>query len=127
LDTSILQYADREELEISAHVIHDGKLRQAAPGETRQTVDLETESIRTANGQFVSLRSGIRLSIYNPTTTSDNASTAKTLKYGERIHAIAKLRRPRNFRNPGAFDYESYLAENGIAALGSAKAEDIAL
>ncbi len=36
-----------------------------------------------------------------------------------------KLRIPRNFRNPGAFDYEGYLAENGIAALASAKAEDL--
>ena len=39
------------------------------------------------------------------------------LHYGERIRVLAKLRRPRNFRNPGAFDYEEYLTENGIAAL----------
>ncbi|HEV2688214.1 MAG TPA: ComEC/Rec2 family competence protein, partial [Bryobacteraceae bacterium] len=36
-----------------------------------------------------------------------------------------KLRPPRNFRNPGAFDYEAYLASKGIAALGSAKAENV--
>ncbi len=124
LDTSILAYADREELEISAHVIHDGKLRSVA-GETRQTLDLEIENLRTTDGKLISLRSGVRLSIYNSRSDSSNDGAAKILHYGERIHAIAKLRRPRNFRNPGAFDYEGYLAENEIAALGSAKAEDI--
>ena len=47
--------------------------------------------------------------------------------YGERIRFPAKLKLPRNFHNPGAFDYETYLAENGIAALASAKAEDVDL
>ena len=32
---------------------------------------------------------------------------------------------PRNFRNPGAFDYQGYLADRGIAALGSAKMENV--
>lgn len=40
---------------------------------------------------------------------------------------VAKLHQPRNFRNPGAFDYRGYLVDNGIAALGSAKAENAEL
>jgi competence protein ComEC len=36
-----------------------------------------------------------------------------------------RLKFPRNFGNPGAFDYQAYLAARGIAALGSAKAEDV--
>ena len=51
----------------------------------------------------------------------------RVFQYGERIRCVARLRRPRNFRNPGAFDYEGYLAERGIAALGSASAEDLEL
>jgi competence protein ComEC len=39
----------------------------------------------------------------------------------------AKLHTPRNFRNPGAFDYEGYLRENGISMLGSAQAADVEL
>jgi competence protein ComEC len=35
---------------------------------------------------------------------------------------LSKLNPPRNFRNPGAFDYQGYLAEKGIAALPSTKA-----
>ena len=46
-------------------------------------------------------------------------------RYGERITFPTKLRAPRNFRNPGSFDYEGYLAANGIAALASTKAENV--
>jgi len=48
-------------------------------------------------------------------------------QYGERVRFWAKLRLPRNFRNPGAFDYRGYLADHGIAALGSAKSTDVQL
>jgi competence protein ComEC len=47
------------------------------------------------------------------------------LHYGDRIRFSAKLKLPRNFRNPGAFDYQSYLADRGIAALGSTKIENV--
>ena len=40
-----------------------------------------------------------------------------------RIHV--KLHPARNYRNPGAFDYEGYLRDNGIHLLGSADARDI--
>ena len=45
--------------------------------------------------------------------------------YGDRIRFSAKLKLPRNFRNPGAFDYQGYLADHNIAALGSAKIENV--
>jgi len=45
--------------------------------------------------------------------------------YGSRLRSRAKLHSPRNYRNPGAFDYESYLHDQGIAVLGSAQAEDV--
>jgi competence protein ComEC len=47
------------------------------------------------------------------------------LTYGTRLRIRAKLHPARNYRNPGAFDYEGYLRENGISVLGSAKATDI--
>ena len=49
------------------------------------------------------------------------------LRYGQKVDVEARVRRPRNFRNPGAFDYRSYLNEVGIVALGSAKATDVEL
>ncbi|HME33788.1 MAG TPA: ComEC/Rec2 family competence protein, partial [Candidatus Sulfotelmatobacter sp.] len=45
--------------------------------------------------------------------------------YGDRIRFSAKLKLPRNFRNPGAFDYQGYLADHGIAVLGSTKIENV--
>ena len=45
----------------------------------------------------------------------------RVYRYGERLRFPAKLRAPRNFRNPGAFDYRGYLAGNGIVVLASAK------
>ncbi len=41
------------------------------------------------------------------------------LAYGERIEAAAKIRSPRNFQNPDAFDYTGYLAAQHIYWTGS--------
>ena len=45
--------------------------------------------------------------------------------YGERIHLLARLRLPRNFGNPGAFDYEGYLRGHGIGTLASVRSDEI--
>jgi competence protein ComEC len=45
--------------------------------------------------------------------------------YGTRLRIRAKLHPARNYRNPGAFDYEGYLRDNGISVLGSAEAAEI--
>jgi len=137
LDTSLRGFADRQEIEIVAHVTRDGRLRQEAElGEIRQTVDVETEEIKPSSGEPMAVHAGIRLGIYgrqarNPDSEdSPDASmqdAMPALHYGERIAFSAKLKVPRNFRNPGAFDYEGYLADRGIVALGSAKADSIRL
>ncbi|MDY6855411.1 MAG: DNA internalization-related competence protein ComEC/Rec2 [Thermodesulfobacteriota bacterium] len=51
-------------------------------------------------------------------TVSD---TKTDLKYGDRIRFISRLRSPRNFYNPGSFDYSKYLAYKGIFAIGHLK------
>ena len=140
LDTSIQPYADREELQITAHVTRDGRLQQGNFNEIKQTVDVETEEVQTEPGQSESVHSGIRLSIYSarpnhavPNDTgkeeipdaSATIAAMPLLHYGDRIRFPAKLKLPRNFRNPGAFDYQGYLADHGIAALGSTKIENV--
>ncbi|MCS6951279.1 MAG: ComEC/Rec2 family competence protein [Bryobacterales bacterium] len=47
------------------------------------------------------------------------------LVYGQRIELEAKVRSPRNYGNPGAFDYESYLARRHIYWLASARASTV--
>jgi competence protein ComEC len=122
LDTSLQPFAYDQPVEITAHVIRQGKLRESSPNEVRQSLDVETEQIVTEDGMRIPLHSGLRLGIY-----SDQASQMRLFRYGERLRLSLKLKLPRNFRNPGAFDYQGYLAANGIAALGSAKAEDVQL
>jgi competence protein ComEC len=139
LDTSIAPYADRQELQIVAHATSDGRIAQGGMGEVRETLDVEAEEIRTATGEMVPGHSAVRLSIYGPrsngeledeTTGGGQAASdaaMRAFRYGDRIRFAAKLRLPRNFRNPGAFDYQGYLADRGIVALGSAKVENVEL
>jgi len=142
LDTTVQPYADRQELQITAHVTRDARLQQGGFNELRQTVDLETEQVQTEQvqaptGQSEAIHSGIRLSIYSPRPndvlpdetsepiTSSSRAAMPVLRYGDRIRFSTKLKLPRNFRNPGAFDYQGYLADRGIAALGSTKIENV--
>ncbi len=121
LDPS-LQPFDDEPVEMTAHVTRDGKFREGAPNEIRQSLDVETEEIIAENGQPIPVHSGVRLGIYS---ARPEAASQRLFHYGERLRLPIKLKLPRNFRNPGSFDYQGYLAANGISALGSAKAEDV--
>jgi len=132
LDTSLQSFADGQEVEMTAHVLREGRLREGAPNEVRQSLDVETEEIVTEDGSRSQVHSGVRLGLYStrPDVVSQAGAAApatRLFRYGERIQLPVKLKLPRNFRNPGAFDYEGYLAAHGIAALGSAKAEDVQL
>jgi competence protein ComEC len=44
------------------------------------------------------------------------------LRYGQRVEIVARVRRPHNFRNPGAFDYVRYLARQDIYWTASVRA-----
>jgi competence protein ComEC len=128
-----LAFADGRDVAITAHVIKEGNLRDHGRGDSQQRLDLETEQINTSNENFA-VRFGIRVSFYGyeardeaAKNVSEESATAPAhlFRYGERLRFPAKLYPPRNFRNPGAFDYAGYLAENGIVALGSAKADTV--
>lgn len=41
----------------------------------------------------------------------------KPVQYGDRLTIKSKIRRPRNFGNPGGFDYKRYLAFKGIRGI----------
>jgi competence protein ComEC len=121
LDTSLQPFADQP-IEMTAHVTREGRLREASPNEVSQSLDVETEQIVTENGTKIPVHAGVRLGVY-----ADRASAMRAFHDGDRLLIPVKLKLPRNFRNPGAFDYQGYLAAKGIAALGSAKAEDVQL
>jgi len=135
----VLAFADGRDLVVTAHVTKGGNLREKTPGDAQQRLDLEIEQVATRNetgDKAFAIRSGIRVSIYGHEARNAEAknefeqSVATPMhlfRYGERLRFPAKLYPPHNFRNPGAFDYAGYLAENGIIALGSTKAETVEL
>ena len=120
------EFLGGQRVEIVAHVTNDGTL--LAGGGPRERFDLETESIELDDLKFVQ-PVGVRATVFSREATEDNPEDDRPnmphLVYGDRIRLTAKLRLPRNFRNPGAFDYEGYLSGHGISTLASVKAEDI--
>ncbi len=138
-ETNVLAFADGRDLIVTAHVIEEGNLREKIPGDSQQRLDLETEQVATRNGkgdEIFTIHSGVRVSFYGHEAKNEEgkneseepaAATTRLFRYGERLRFPVKLYPPRNFRNPGAFDYTGYLAEDGILALGSTKAETVEL
>jgi competence protein ComEC len=120
------EFLSDERVQIVAHVTNDGAL--LAGGGPRERFDLETETIELNDIKFVQ-PVGIRATVFSREMEEDNeeGETPRLphFAYGDRIHLTAKLRLPRNFRNPGAFDYEGYLRSHGISTLASVKADEI--
>ena len=120
------EFLNVKNVEIIGHVTNDGAL--LAGGGPRERFDLQTETIELDGQKFVQ-PVGIRATIFSrdvvEETQDDDAPAIPHMAYGARIRLKAKLRLPRNFRNPGAFDYEGYLHGLGISALASVKSEEI--
>ena len=120
----LLRFGDGTEVIVTAHVTKEGPLEVDGPGSVRQRVEVETEQITRAN-QTLSVKSGLRVTVYQQQPKDEPGATASAapvhFTYGERLQFPAKISSPRNYRNPGAFDYQGYLAENGIVALASTK------
>ena len=132
--------ADGRPVVLTARVMREGYARAEGPRSIRESIDVETEEIASA-GERWPVRAGVRLSIYekvedrasgrlgdrvildDPMTRAPDPPIP--FAYGTRLRIRAKLHPARNYRNPGAFDYEGYLRDNGISVLGSAEAAEI--
>jgi len=117
-------------VDVTAHVMREGIVRDSPFGGKQESVDVETE--RLASGDCRSSASvGVRLTIYSQRSEEEDArdsgieSALPVYTYGERLHFPAKLRAPRNYGNPGALDLVGYLASQGIRLSGSAHARDV--
>jgi competence protein ComEC len=123
------RFADGTEVMVTAHVTKEGTLQEDGPGSVRQRIEVETEQI-TRGDENVAVTSGLRINVYQQQLKSEleqdvGATPVRLFSYGERMRFPAKISPPRNYRNPGAFDYQGYLAENGIVALASTKAASV--
>ena len=93
-------------------------------------MDVTTERIQQGD-RVLDAAVGIRLTIYSKQAEEDDAREAgaesplRVYTYGQRLHFTAKLRMPRNYRNPGAMDMAGYLASQGIRLTGSARASSV--
>jgi competence protein ComEC len=132
-DSRILNLADGRAVTLTAHVMREGYTRAKGP-QIQEAIDVETEEI-ASQGESWPMRAGVRLTIYEKVKDEGRAILDDSITrssdhpilftYGTRLRIIAKLHPPRNYRNPGAFDYEGYLRDNGITVLGAAEAADI--
>jgi competence protein ComEC len=139
-EARILALADGRAVTLTARVMREGYARDAGPRSNRESIDVETEEIASQDGSWP-VRAGVRLTIYEKVEDRaigpsgdrvilDDSMTRSPddpipLTYGTRLQIVAKLHPARNYRNPGAFDYEGYLRDNGISLLGSAEATDV--
>lgn len=131
----IIGIGDSEAVSVTAHVMSESEPQREDDDEFHQSVDVETENIQSRAGAQA-VRFGLRLNIYSkepslesPAENYDqNASgVVHELRFGQRIRFTAALNLPRNFRNPGAFDYAGYLRNEGIDATASVKSREIAI
>lgn len=122
--------AGRDGIDVTAHVVREGLIRDSPYGGKQESVDVETEELRLGD-QVLRQPAGIRLSIYSKRSEEEQAgenggeSPLRVYAYGERLHLLAKLRLPRNYRDPGAMDLTGYLVSQGIRLTGSARASSV--
>lgn len=120
----------QDEIDVTARVIREGLIRDSPYGGKQESVDVESEQLRLDHRQLAT-PVGIRLTIYSKRSEEDDAresgseSPLRVFTYGERLHLIAKLRMPRNYRDPGAMDLAGYLNTEGIRLTGSARAGNV--
>ena len=122
----IQPYARGQEVRVTGHVMRDGVLHGA-----RQSVDLEIEQIEEV-GEAKQITAGLRINIYTRERYREDdddpdPATAARFTVGQRVRFPVKLREPRAFRNPGAWDYPAYLHTQGVVALGSVRNDRIEL
>jgi competence protein ComEC len=123
-DARILALSDGRAVTLTGRVFREGYARAAGPKSISESIDVETEKIES-QGESWPVRAGVRLTIYEKVEDPIPHVAPLALTYGTRLRIDAKLHPARNYHNPGAFDYEGYLRDNGISVLGSAEVTDV--
>jgi len=94
-----------------------GRLREnplALPWGYRYEIDLEEVETQGARLRVIG---GLRADLYNNGARSNTGLS--DLLAGDRVEALLLARPPRNFLDPGAFDFRRYLAQQKIDLTGS--------
>ncbi len=91
--------------------------------ERTQQIDLSLDHVEnfTADRDWqTAVHGGLRLNIYTRA-----GETLPQVHCGERLNINLRFHAPERYLDPGAWDYPAYLAQHGIAVLGSADATSI--
>ena len=129
-DARFVRITDGRQVVVEGYALRDGVNRRSAFGGTAQLLDFAVDKVLDGN-DTLPLRFTLRLNTYSEESYSEQPEGARDagenpqIPYGERLRFPVKLRQPRNYRNPGAFDQRGYLAQQGIAVLGSARADQV--
>lgn len=129
-DGNFARGTDGREIVAEGYALRDGIRRPSAFGGEAQLVDVAVEHVQD-DSDSLPLHFSLRLNIYAKTNYDEQVeATAESGKVpeflcGERLRFPVKLRQPRNFKNPGAFDERGYLEQQGIIALGSVRADHV--
>ncbi|HVB99279.1 MAG TPA: ComEC/Rec2 family competence protein [Candidatus Dormibacteraeota bacterium] len=74
-----------------------------------------------AEGRNLSVSGGLRLNYY----TDKPYAAMPPLRAGDRVEALAQASVPRDFLDPGAFDYRGYLASQGTELTGTLRSIEL--
>jgi competence protein ComEC len=119
------------QVDVTAYVIREGLVRDSPYGGKQESVDVTAEQLRLGD-RVLKAAVGIRLTVYSKQAEEEDEareegadSPLHVYTYGQRLRFIAKLRIPRNYRNPGGMDLTGYLAAQGIRLTGSSRASSV--
>jgi competence protein ComEC len=137
----LLAVTDGREVSVTGTVVREGGVGHGPRDQRRQLLELRAEHISEPGSErafALPPRFHMRLAVFSraasPAAEAQSAeedeeapAAAAGLSYGQRVRFTTRLRPPRNFGNPGAFDYQTYLARRGVYALGSTNTERLEL
>ncbi|MGB8479279.1 MAG: DNA internalization-related competence protein ComEC/Rec2 [Acidobacteriaceae bacterium] len=98
---------------------------RSAETEQTQQIDLSLDHVEDFNADRdwqTSVAGGLRLNLY-----AKAGESLPQLRCGERLNVELRFHPPEYFLDPGAWNYPAYLAQHGIAVLGSADASAVHL
>jgi competence protein ComEC len=109
------------ELDLGEPLRWQGQLREdplALPWGMRYVVDLHSVEAAGAN---ISVSGGARLDYF----FDPRAPQPSPLRAGDSVEALVRLRPVRNYGDPGAFDYQAFLARQNIYLTGALRSTEL--
>ena len=84
-------------------------------------IEVELDEVEI-EGRAVPVEGGLRISYFR---NEKYPEEMPALRAGDHVEALVRARPPRNFQNPGMFDYRGFLARQGIHLTGSLRSVEL--